>query len=239
LEISVLDTIFLTINNWIVAESAIAGIGSFLWGMVSVLFSPCHLASIPLIIAYVGGQQQILGSRQAVYYSVAFTLGLFITIALVGIICAVLGRMLGDIGNYWQILVGLVLIWVALGMFGVESCSMSGTLLYRLNLKGIFGAFALGLAYGVLSGSCTFGFIAPILAIITVQQKIASGVILIVLFAIGHCLPIVAAGSSAAMVKGVLENSRWQGATQWFRKGAGVVIIGLAVYFIVNPFLSA
>jgi cytochrome c-type biogenesis protein len=234
-----LDTIFLTINNWIVAESAIAGIGSFLWGMVSVLFSPCHLASIPLIIAYVGGQQQILGSRQAAYYSVAFTLGLFITIALIGIICAVLGRMLGDIGNYWQILVGLVLIWVALGMFGVESCSMSGTLLYRLNLKGIFGAFGLGLAYGVLSGSCTFGFIAPILAIITVQQKVASGVILIVLFAIGHCLPIVVAGSSAAMVKGVLENSRWQGATQWFRKGAGVVIIGLAFYFIINPFLSA
>ena len=234
-----LDTIFLTINNWIVAESAIAGIGSFLWGMVSVLFSPCHLASIPLIIAYVGGQQQILGSRQAAYYSVAFTLGLFITIALIGIICAVLGRMLGDIGNYWQILVGLVLIWVALGMFGVESCSMSGTLLYRLNLKGIFGAFGLGLAYGVLSGSCTFGFIAPILAIITVQQKVASGVILIVLFAIGHCLPIVVAGSSAAMVKGVLENSRWQGATQWFRKGAGFVIIGLAFYFIINPFLSA
>jgi cytochrome c-type biogenesis protein len=234
-----LDTIFLTINNWIVAESAIAGMGSFLWGMVSVLFSPCHLASIPLIIAYVGGQQQILGSRQAAYYSVAFTSGLFVTIALIGILCAILGRMLGDIGNYWQILVGLVLVWVALGMFGVESCSMSGSLLYRLNLKGIFGALVLGLAYGVLSGSCTFGFIAPILAIITVQQKIASGVILILLFAIGHCLPIVVAGSSAAMVKGVLENSRWQGATQWFRKGAGVVIIGLAVYFIVNPFFSA
>ena len=234
-----LDTIFLTINNWIVADSAIAGIGSFLWGMVSVLFSPCHLASIPLIVAYVGGQQQILGSRQAASYSVAFTLGLFITIALIGIICAILGRMLGDIGNYWQILVGLVLVWVALGMFGVESCSMSGSLLYRLNLKGIFGALVLGLAYGVLSGSCTFGFIAPILAIITVQQKIASGVILILLFAIGHCLPIVVAGSSAAVVKGVLENSRWQGATQWFRKGAGVVIIGLAVYFIVNPFVSS
>ena len=234
-----LDTIFLTINNWIVAESAIAGIGSFLWGMVSVLFSPCHLASIPLIIAYVGGQQQILGSRQAAYYSVAFTSGLFVTIALIGILCAILGRMLGDIGNYWQILLGLVLVWVALGMFGVESCSMSGSLLYRLNLKGIFGALVLGLAYGVLSGSCTFGFIAPILAIITVQQKIASGVILILLFAIGHCLPIVVAGSSAAMVKGVIENSRWQGATQWFRKGAGVVIIGLAVYFIVNPFFSA
>jgi len=124
-------------------------------------------------------------------------------------------------------------------MFGVEKCSMSGSLLYRLNLKGMIGAFGLGLAYGVLSGSCTFGFIAPILAIITVQQKVAAGVVLILLFAIGHCLPIVVAGSSAAMVKGVLENSRWQGATQWFRKGAGVVIAGLAVYFIANPFFSA
>lgn len=235
-----LETIFLTINNWIIAESAVAGVGSFLWGMVSVLFSPCHLASIPLIVAYVGGQQQILGSRQAACYSAAFTLGLFITIALIGIVCAILGRMLGDIGNFWQVLVGLVLVWVALGMFGVEKCSLSGGLfLNRLNLKGIFGAFGLGLAYGVFSGSCTFGFIAPILAIITVQQQIASGVILILLFAIGHCLPIVIAGSSAAMVKKVLENSHWQGAGTWFRKGAAVVICIIALYFITNPFLSA
>lgn len=232
-----LEAFFLTVNEWIVAGTTIAALGCFLWGMVSVIFSPCHLASIPLIVAYVGGQQQILKPKQASYYSVAFTMGLFITIALVGIICALLGRMLGDVGNYWQILVGLVLVWVALGMFGVEKCSMSGSLLYRLNLSGLFGAFVLGLSYGVLSGSCTFGFIAPILAIITVQQKVATGVLFILLFAIGHCLPIVVAGSSTAVVKGLLENSRWQGAGNWFRKGAGLVIGILALYFIINPFL--
>jgi len=170
---------------------------------------------------------------------VAFTSGLFITIALVGVVCALLGRMLGDVGNYWQILVGLVLVWVALGMLGVEKCAMSGSLLQRLNFRGLFGAFGLGLAYGVLSGSCTFGFIAPILAIITVQKQIATGILFILLFAIGHCIPIVVAGSSTAAVKGILENTRWQGAGNWFRKGAGVVIILLAAYFIINPFLSA
>jgi len=233
-----LQTFLLTINEWIEGGTAIAALGCFLWGMVSVVFSPCHLASIPLIVAYVGGQQQILKPRQAVYYSFVFTLGLFITIALIGIICALLGRMLGDVGNYWQILVGLILIWVALGMFGVEKCSMSGSLLYRLKLTGLLGAFILGLAYGVLSGSCTFGFIAPILAIITIQQKVATGILFILLFAIGHCLPIVVAGSSTAAVKGILENSRWQGAANWFRKGAGVVIGILAIYFIINPFVS-
>lgn len=233
-----LENIFLTVNDWLVGETYIAAIGAFFWGMISVVFSPCHLASIPLIVAYVAGQEKTVQARQAGYYSVAFTSGLFITIALIGIICSLLGRMLGDVGNYWQILIGLILIWVALGMLGVEKCSVSGSLLYRLNLKGILGAFVLGLAYGVLSGSCTFGFIAPILAIITVQGKIANGILLILLFAIGHCLPIMIAGSSTAAVRKVIENQSWQTGGQWFRRGAGVLIVLLGLYFIVNPFIT-
>jgi len=234
----VLESFFLTVNTWIGAGSGLAAVGCFLWGMISVVFSPCHLASIPLIVGYVGGQQQTLNPREAATYSIAFTLGLFITIAGIGIVCALLGRMLGDVGNYWQILIGAVLLWVALGMFGFERFSMSGSLLYRLKLRGLLGAFILGLAYGVLSGSCTFGFIAPILAIITIQQKVATGVLFILLFAIGHCLPIVVVGSSTALVKGILENSTWQGAGNWFRKGAGVMIGILGIYFVANSFFA-
>jgi len=234
-----LDSIFITINQWMSGTIAIAGVGCFLWGMVSVMLSPCHLASIPLIIAYVGGQEKAVNPKQAILYAGAFTLGLFITIALVGIICAMLGRMLGDVGNYWQLLLGGILIWVSLGMLGVEKCSMSGSLLYRLKIKGMVGALVLGLAYGVLSGSCTFGFIAPILAIITVQEKVATGIVLILLFAVGHCLPIVFAGSSTAAVRRLMENNAWQGAGTWFRKGAGVMICLLGVYFMASPFVSS
>jgi len=234
-----LDSLFITINQWMSGGIAIAAVGCFLWGLVSVMLSPCHLASIPLIIAYVGGQDRAVNPKQAGVYAGAFTIGLFITIALVGIICAMLGRMLGDVGNYWQILIGGILIWVALGMLGVEKCSMSGSLLYRLKVKGISGALLLGLAYGVLSGSCTFGFIAPILAIITVQEKIATGILLIVIFAVGHCLPIVVAGSSTAAVRKIMENNSWQGAGTWFRKGAGVMICLLGVYFMASPFLNS
>ncbi len=234
-----LDTLFLTVNQWMTGGILIAAAGSFLWGMISVVFSPCHLASIPLIVGYVGGQETMVQPRQASIYSGLFTLGLFLTIALIGIICALLGRMLGDVGSYWQVLIGLILIWVALGMLGVEKCSMSGSLLYRLNLRGMPGAFVLGLAYGVLSGSCTFGFIAPILALITIQEKVMTGIILIVLFGIGHCLPIMIAGSSTALVKKLLESSAWSGAGMWFRKLAGSTIMLLGIYFILNPFISS
>jgi cytochrome c-type biogenesis protein len=133
--------------------------------------------------------------------------------------------------------VGVILIWVALGILGVEKCSVSGSLLYRLNLKGLSGAFLLGLAYGVLSGSCTFGFIAPILAVITIQQKVTTGILFILLFALGHCLPLVLAGSSTATIRKLMENSAWQGAGTWFRRAAGVVIVLLGVYFIINPLI--
>lgn len=232
------DQLLITVNQWMSGGLALAATGAFAWGMVSVLFSPCHLASIPLIVAYVGGQETAVQPGRAVWYAGAFTIGLFITIAAVGIICAILGRMLGDVGIWLQMAVGAVLIWVALGMLGVQACTMSGGLLYRLNFRGIHGAFGLGLAYGILSGSCTFGFIAPILAIVTVQQNVFAGSVMMVMFALGHCLPIVFAGSSTAMVRKITESTVWQGAGGWFRKGAGAMIAMLGIYFIAVPIIS-
>ena len=232
------DQLFLTVNSWMMAGTAIAALGCFLWGMISVVFSPCHLASIPLIVSYVAGQEKALKANHAAHYAVVFTVGLFITIALIGIICSLLGRMLGEVGPYWTILVGAILIWVALDMLGVSNCSMSGSALGRIQLKGLLGAFCLGLAYGVLSVSCTFGFIAPILAIITIQQKIATGLLFITLFGIGHCVPIAIAGSSTATVRRLLESSSFYEGGLWFRRCAGVAIALLGVYFILRPFIG-
>jgi len=234
-----LDQILLTVNSWMMTGTALAALGCFVWGIISVALSPCHMASIPLIVTYVAGQDKALKARHAAYYAAVFTIGLFITIALVGIVCSLLGRMLGEVGPYWTILVGAILIWVALDMFGIAWFSMSSGLLGRIRIKGLLGAFVLGLAYGVLSGSCTFGFIAPILAIITIQQKVVIGIVFIVLFGIGHCIPIAIAGSSTATVKRLLESSSFYEGGLWFRRCAGVGIGLLGVYFIMRPFLGA
>ncbi|NLI34538.1 MAG: cytochrome C biosynthesis protein [Deltaproteobacteria bacterium] len=233
-----LEQAFLTINSWMMGGVLIAAVGCLLWGMVSVALSPCHMASIPLIVSYVAGQDKALKARDAAYYAGVFSVGLFISIALVGIICSLLGRMLGEIGPYWTILVGAILIWVALDMWGVSACSMSGSLLSRIKIKGMMGALVLGLAYGILSGSCTFGFIAPILAIITIQQKIMIGIVYIVLFGIGHCIPIAVAGSSTAKVKKLLESSSFHEGSLWFKKCAGAAIALLGFYFVIRPFIG-
>ena len=230
-----MENILLTVNEWMTAGTSVAALGCFLWGMISVVLSPCHMASIPLIVSYVAGQDKALNARHAAFYAAVFTIGLFITIATVGIVCSFLGRMLGEIGPYWTILVGIVLIWVALDMWGIGWFSMSGGLLGCIRIKGLLGAFVLGLAYGFLSGTCTFGFIAPILAIITIQQKILTGIIFIVLFGIGHCIPIALAGSSTAKVRKLLESSSFHASGRRFKKCAGVGIGLIGIYFVLRP----
>ncbi len=233
-----LNHFFMTLNGWMMGDLLIGAVGCLLWGVVSVALSPCHLASIPLIVSYVAGQERALETKDAALCAVIFSIGLFITIAALGIICSLLGSMLGQVSPYWTILVGAILIWVALDIWGVSKCSMSGSLMGRIKIKGMLGALVLGLAYGILSGSCTFGFIAPILAIITMQQKVLTGIMYIVLFGIGQCIPIAVAGSSTAKVRKLLESSSFHEGSHWFRKCAGIAIGILGIYFVIHPFVG-
>jgi cytochrome c-type biogenesis protein len=231
------DELLIGVTNWLRSSPALALPASFLWGMVSVLLSPCHIASIPLFIAYVAGQNRILPPKTAAGYALLFATGLFLTIVIIGTVCALLGRMLGDVGPYWQIGVGLLFIWVGYTFLRPSTCSATGGVLHRLQVKGLWGSFILGLAYGFLSGICTFGFIAPILGIIMIQKAIIYGILMLILFASGHCLPLVAAGIFSARVMEVLQGRSWQKGIWVMRKTAGAIIIAIGSYFIIVPFM--
>lgn len=228
------DQFLLTINTWMTGGFTLAVVGCFLWGIVSVLFSPCHLASIPLMVGYVAGQNTLIEGRQAAGYAALFSSGLFISIAIVGFACSMLGRMLGDISPLWGIPIGGLFIWLGLSLMGVQVCKLPSGSLGRIRMRGYSGALVLGLAYGILSGACTFGFIAPILAVITVQEQVAKGLVLILIFALGHCLPIVVAGSSAAIAQRLLAGKGMQTATVWGRRIAGSLVVLIGVYFIIS-----
>jgi cytochrome c-type biogenesis protein len=196
------------------------------------------MASIPLLIAYVAGQKKIPAPRQAAGYAVLFAFGLFLTIMSVGLVCFAAGRMLGDIGIWWQTAVGFLLLWVAWTLFQAPQCTTTGKLLSFFQIQGATGAFILGLAYGFLAGICTFGFIAPILGMITLQREIMTGVAMLVLFGLGHCLPLILCGIFSARTMGFLYSHAGMRMVASIRKLAAFVIAGLGVYFTFVPFWS-
>ena len=105
--------LFSILTRAVEGTAAIALAASFAWGILSVLLSPCHLASIPLVVGFINGQGQIT-TRRAFYISSLFSVGILITIAGIGAITAAVGRMLGDVGPYGNYFVAAIFFVVGL-----------------------------------------------------------------------------------------------------------------------------
>ena len=196
---------------WFIALPA-----AVVWGILSILLSPCHLASIPLIVGFIDDQGRI-STKRAFWISTLFAVGILITIGAIGGITAAAGRMLGDGGRDGNYFVAVIFFAVGLYLLDVISIPLSAPKA-AIKRRGLLAAFVLGLVFGIALGPCTFAFMAPMLG---VTFKLAStnmiyGVILLLAYGIGHCSVIVFAGTFTEVIQRYLD---------WNEKSKGVVIL--------------
>lgn len=215
----------------------IALAAAFGWGVLSILLSPCHLSSIPLVIGYISAQG-LTTARKSTGLALLFALGILITIALIGGLTAGFGRMLGDVGIWRNILVAIVFFVMGLYLLDVVKLSWGGGSGESAGRRGWIGALSLGLIFGVGLGPCTFAFLAPVLGVVfgMSTSSFAKAAMLIAAFGIGHCLVIAAAGSFAHVVRRYLT---WSGHAGWImgmRRIAGLCVIAGGFYFVLVLF---
>lgn len=228
-----MEQLFITLTRAVEGTAAIALGASFLWGILSILLSPCHLGSIPLIVGFIQGQAQVTTRRAFVLASV-FAGGILVTIALIGVITAAMGRMMGDVGPWGNYFVAAIFILVGLYLLDIISPNFSGAHVSSRYGSGIWAALVLGLVFGIALGPCTFAYMAPMLAVaLTVGSTAplyAAGLLLV--YGIGHCSVIVAAGTSAEAVQRYLDwNERSRG-TIIVKRVCGALVILAGLYMI-------
>jgi len=180
---------------------------SLVWGWISILFSPCRLASIPLIIGYIGDQKD-LTTKKAFLTSLSFSLGIFVSVTGLGLITVSMGRLLGDIGPWGNYVVGVVLIAVGFNLMGILPFKWSSISLPGVKQQGWIGAFILGFIFGIGLGPCTFAFMAPILGVLfkVASTRFLYALTLLLVFALGHISLIVLAGTFTEVVQ---KNLHW------------------------------
>lgn len=228
-----MDALFTALTDAMYGSLTIALIASFAWGIASILLSPCHLASIPLVIAYIVKQNPAT-VRRSVGLSTTFAAGILITIALLGMITAALGRMMGDVGVWGNLIVATVFLVVGLYLMDVIKLSWSSIALRPVKGNPWIGAVILGLVFGIGLGPCTFAYLAPVLglAFSLAATSMASAGLLIVAFGVGHCSVIVGAGSLAHTVQKYLNWTDRSKAATWVKRAAGIAVLLGGVYFI-------
>lgn len=228
-----MQQIFENLSHAVESTALIAVIASFIWGVLSILLSPCHLAGIPLIVGFIDEQGKI-STKRAFWISFLFAGGILITIGLVGAITAAAGRMMGDVGKYGNYIVAVIFFIVGLHLLDVIPLSFSGPSKIGMKSKGLLAAFLLGLIFGIAIGPCTFAYMAPMLAVTfkVASSNIAYGILLLVAYGVGHCSVIVLAGTFTEAVEHYLNwNEKSKGAVI-LKKICGVLVLAAGLYMI-------
>ena len=184
-------------GTWFIAVAA-----SFIWGVLSIVLSPCHLASIPLIVGFIDEQGKI-STKRAFWISTLFAVGILITIGAIGAITAAAGRMMGDVGKYGNYFVALIFFVVGLHLLGVIPMPWSGPGQVGMKRKGLLASLILGLVFGIALGPCTFAYMAPMLGVTfkLASTNLAYGILLLLVYGIGHCSVIIFAGTFTEVVQ--------------------------------------
>jgi len=214
---------------WLQDVSLLTFLLVFLGGVVTSI-GPCNIATIPLIVGYVGGSRDLPRSR-AFALSLAFAIGLASTFMLLGVAAALVGGLFGaSRGSYY--LVAAVCFLIGLNMLGVLHIQLPlwfGGLRERIGLKGIPGALALGLVSGLVASQCATPVLAAILTYVMSKGAVMFGAALLFVYALGRGVPVVLAGTFTGALKGLQELGRW---TEGIEKGSGVIVITVGLYFL-------
>ena len=231
-----IDSIVAAISGTFGKPSATAFGAACLWGFLSVFLSPCHLGSIPLIVAYVNEGTQPSRYR-AFRYSLLFALGLLVMLVIIGVITSLVGRLLGDVGKVPRIITTVFLILCGLWLMDIPPFSRIGS---GFNVKpgrrGALGALLLGFFYGIILGPCSFAFLAPMIGIVfsAGNEEAAFGAFLMAFYAIGHTAAIVAAGTFGHFVGSMLRRKGTGIAAAWLKRACGAIVVIVGVFQILS-----
>lgn len=212
-----LEQLFTALSHAVQGSAGLALTAAFVWGVLSILLSPCHLASIPLIVGFIDKQGRIT-TRRAFGISLLFAVGILITIGVIGGITAAAGRMMGDVGRWGNYGVAVIFFVVGLYMLDVIRLPMPGAAQPGMKRKGMLAALILGLVFGIALGPCTFAYMAPMLAVTfrLASTNLPYGILLLLCYGAGHCSVIVLAGTFTEVVQHYLN---------WTEKSKGAVIL--------------
>jgi cytochrome c biogenesis protein CcdA len=203
-------------------------------GGVMTASNPCVLAMIPLMIGLVAGRNEPGGFKRTFLFSLFFVLGLAAMFTALGLVSALLGRMFGDVGRFWKYALALICLVMGAQLLGLFHFNFSAPATSRFKGRGHLGALLLGLLFGLVSTPCAVPILAVLLAFVAEEGNVAYGGLLLFVYALGHSLLVLVAGTSMGAAKKLIASKGLKTANTVLQKAAGIIIILVGVYLLVR-----
>ncbi|MDV5107054.1 cytochrome c biogenesis CcdA family protein [Clostridium perfringens] len=217
-------------NSSISNNIFLAIILSFFAGVVAS-FSPCTLSSIPLLIGYVQGSE-VKDNKKAFKCSLIFSIGLGITFTVIGLLTSLIGKAFLGAGKFWYIILAFIMIGSGLQVLDVinlfgdkkEACKITK------RREGILEAFFLGILSGILASPCATPIMATIIAFIVASGNLVIGMIMLLMYSLGHSVLIILVGTSFGLVEKIAYSEKGKKIGRVLKNILGTIIILVGLY---------
>ncbi len=192
-------------------------------------FTPCSLTGIPLILGYLNGSGGS-GAGRAFRISLVFAFGMTVTFAVVGLFASLLGKFLHHLGPWWYIGLGIVMVLMALQILEIKNFIPEAFSYEKSIGRGYAGAFLSGTIGGVLASHCALPVLVVLLAIAAESGNIGTGILLLLLYSLGHSTLILLTGTSLGIIRKWTESRKYHYFFKVIRFILGGIVIILAAY---------
>jgi len=210
----------------------------FLFGAgVLTSLTPCVYPLIPITISVISGTA---GENQSRKRTLALTLvyvtGMAMLYAFLGMVAGLTGTLFGTISSSpWALLaIGNLLLLFALAMLDVLPVPVPRRLMEWAGGRGggSYGAvFLMGASSGVVAAPCGAPAFAVVLTWVAATQAGLMGFVYLFVFSLGMSAILVAVGMSAGTLAVLPRSGVWM---VWVKRGAAVVMLGMAQYYFVQ-----
>lgn len=123
---------------------------------------------------------------------------------------------------------------MSLQTFGLFNFIPSINLVGKNKKKGIVGAFLAGILGGIFSSPCSTPVLIALLAIVAGEGKMLWGILLMLLYSIGHSALVMVAGTSVSFVQRINESNKYKtvAAVLKYVMGAAILLIGFYMFWL-------
>jgi len=229
-----------TVLQLLESHSLLAFIGAFGAGSITAI-APCSLITVPLLVGSAVAVNKDLQCKQKARYTylfaLLFALGVMLSFSVLGFTVSKFDAFF-SIAPLWAYVVAsgfsLLLGLYAFGLLGEVNKS---AIMLRLIQFRLFGAFLIGIIFGMVSTPCAS---APLIAIVTVASS--SGYVyayaLILTFALGHSMLLLIAGISISFAQSITSNTYLSLFSNYLNKLFALMLIAFSAYFGYEAYLQ-
>lgn len=207
----------------------------FLGGVIASL-SPCGIGFLPVVVSYIGGYSEQKTSKTIVQM-IFFILGLSLTLTIIGIICALTGKVFGGIGSPYFILFLASLIMIfgfnLVGIMDIQFPVLVKTLPQNNKHSSLTYPFIIGAVFALATSPCSTPILAGILATASLSANIAYSALMLFLFSLGQGMIIFIAGVFTSVLKNLKSFARF---SEWLTRISGVILIIFAIFLFYKVF---